>query len=74
MLISDLIQASSTEHARGEVPDLVVSVISNQVTVPAGDDEFPEYSDDVQVHPEITTARNGEGRGEGTGLTDPNQT
>jgi tyrosinase len=66
--------ASSAERSRGEVADLVVSVISNEVTVPTNDDEFPIYSDEVQVYPECTTARNGEGRGEGTGLTDPSQT
>lgn len=49
-------------------------MISNEVTIPTADDEFPVYSEHVQVHPDCTTARNGEGRGEGTGLIDPNQT
>lgn len=67
-------QANATEKARGEVPNLVVSVISNEVTLPSDPNDFPQYAEDVQVHPEATTARDGNGRGENTGLTNEDQT
>ena len=57
---------------RREVDDLVVSVISNAVTVPASTEELPKYDAKVTVYPEITTKKKPEegGRGEGTGLTE----
>lgn len=54
---------------RGAVDGLTVFVVSNVVTVPNGIDEMPIYDDNVTVYPEITTNRDGAGRGEGTGLT-----
>lgn len=66
--------SDGSEVPRGEVPSLTVSVISNEVTVPSRHDELPHFADDVTVHPEATTARNGDPRGEGTGLTHEGQT
>lgn len=48
---------------------LQVFVVTNEVTLPEDDSQLPTYADDVVIHPEITTNRNGGGRGEGTGLT-----
>ncbi|KAF6814923.1 tyrosinase [Colletotrichum sojae] len=57
----------------GEVQDrqtlnnLLVSVVTNEVTVPADPSDLPQYSRDVIVRPECTTNREGNGRGHGTG-------
>jgi tyrosinase len=48
---------------------LTVFVVSNKVTLPEDNSKFPIYADDVTIYPEITTRLNGEGRGDGTGLT-----
>ena len=52
-----------TEVPLGEMPDLKVMVISNEVTLPEAADQLPVYAEHVRVHPEVTS-----GRGEGTGL------
>ncbi|KAG8533877.1 uncharacterized protein KY384_001618 [Bacidia gigantensis] len=56
---------------RGEISDLTVSVITNEVTVPASPNALPTYAPDVTLRPEITTKADTSqgGRGEGTGLT-----
>lgn len=56
-------------NTRSDVRGLVVFVVSNEVTVPASDGQLPIYAPDVTIHPEITMNRDGEGRGDGTGLT-----
>ncbi len=59
-----------SERPRRDVNDLIVSVISNEVTVPATAEELPNYAAGVEIYPAVTTkeSRTG-GRGEGTGLT-----
>jgi len=42
--------------------------------VPGGPGRLPVYAEEVRVHPEITTAADGSGRGEGTGLVDVGET
>ncbi|KAL9621323.1 MAG: hypothetical protein Q9160_004214 [Pyrenula sp. 1 TL-2023] len=54
---------------RSEVANLTVYVVSNEVKLPEDNSQLPVYAPDVTIYPEITTARNGEGRGNGTGLT-----
>lgn len=63
-----------TEVARGQVADLKVSVVSNEVSLHKGPGRLPVYAEDVRVHPEVTTAVDGRGRGEGTGLVDVGET
>ncbi|CAD6578783.1 MAG: hypothetical protein ASARMPRED_008848 [Alectoria sarmentosa] len=59
-----------SERPRGDVDDLTVSVISNEVTVPATVEELPKYAAGVEVYPAVTTKESGVGgRGDGTGLT-----
>ncbi|PPJ60917.1 hypothetical protein CBER1_06201 [Cercospora berteroae] len=53
---------------RSQVPSLTVFVISNEVTVTEPLDELPIFADDVTIHAEATTNRDGSGRGNGTGL------
>ncbi|KAF2213581.1 hypothetical protein CERZMDRAFT_39490, partial [Cercospora zeae-maydis SCOH1-5] len=53
---------------RSQVPGLTVFVISNEVTVTEPTDELPIFADDVVIHAEATTNRDGSGRGNGTGL------
>ena len=65
-----VVMMDGTEVPRGQVGDLKVSVISNEATVPEAEDQLPVYAEQVQVHPEATTAADGTGRGEGTGLVD----
>ncbi|KAI1057476.1 hypothetical protein LB507_011584 [Fusarium sp. FIESC RH6] len=55
---------------RGDLPGLLVGVVSNKVTLPQNANEFPSYSEHVTVHPKITTRRDGTGRAEGTGVTE----
>lgn len=57
---------------RSDVAGLLVFVVSNEVTLPADEGEFPIYAPTVQVHPSITTNLQGGGRGDGTGLTHEN--
>ncbi|KAL9100136.1 MAG: hypothetical protein Q9163_004452 [Psora crenata] len=54
---------------RSDVAGLLVFVVSNEVTLPPDDGEFPVYAPTVKVHPSITTNPQGNGRGDGTGLT-----
>ena len=54
---------------RSQVPGLTVFVISNEVTVAEDEDQPPVYAEDVTIHADITTNRDGVGRGNGTGLT-----
>ena len=54
---------------RSDVAGLLVFVVSNEVTLPPDEGEFPTYAPTVKVHPSITTNVQGGGRGEGTGLT-----
>lgn len=68
------LQMDGSEVPRAQVPSLKVSVISNEVTVPSSHDELPHFSEHVTVHADATIARNGDGRGEGTGLTHDGQT
>ncbi|KAF7507389.1 hypothetical protein GJ744_010448 [Endocarpon pusillum] len=66
--------ADGSEVPRGDVQDLVVSVVTNEVTIPENLDELPIYAPNVNIYPEITTKTDGATpRGEGTGLTDPAQ-
>lgn len=59
-----------SERPRGDVDDLTVSVISNEVTVPAAVEELPKYAAGVEIYPAVTTKESGVGgRGDGTGLT-----
>ena len=57
---------------RRDVAGLLVFVVSNEVTLPADEGEYPIYAPDVKVHPSITTKEYGGGRGDGTGLTPDN--
>ena len=54
---------------RSDVAGLLVFVVSNEVTLPSDEGEYPIYAPDVKVHPSITTNVQGGGRGDGTGLT-----
>lgn len=54
---------------RDDLKGLLVGVVSNEVTLPGTADGFPSYSEYIKVYPEITTNRDGGGRGEGTGVT-----
>ena len=67
-------QADGTEVALAEVPELTVSVISNEVQLPTAPHQLPTYAEEVEVYPAITTNRDGAGRGENTGLTSEEQT
>ncbi|KAL2672722.1 hypothetical protein Neosp_013436 [[Neocosmospora] mangrovei] len=84
-LEEDDVKAYLTEHLHWEVVDqngqrlkrrrddlagLLVGVVSNEVTLPDTENDFPTYSEYVKVYPEITTNREGNGRGEGTGVTE----
>ena len=53
---------------RAAVEGLTVFVVSNEVTVPEEEHRLPIYAPDVTIHRQITTDRNGAGRGDGTGL------
>lgn len=55
---------------RDDLAGLLVGVVSNEVTLPDTENGFPTYSKYIKVHPEITTNREGNGRGEGTGVTE----
>ena len=53
---------------RSLVRGLTVFVVSNKVTIPNDESQVPIYAPDVKIYPEITTNRDGSGRGDGTGL------
>ncbi|KAK1596707.1 uncharacterized protein LY79DRAFT_667261 [Colletotrichum navitas] len=57
---------------RSRLDNLLVSVVSNEVTVPDSPTGLPQYADEVVPHPEATTKRNGGGRGDGTGYDGTN--
>ncbi len=60
MLITNpLFQADGTDVPRDQVPDLKVSVVSAEVTLPTAMDELPVWSDDYTVHVDITDGRPG---------------
>lgn len=69
-----VVTMDGVEVPRGQVPDLKVSVVSNEVSVPVEPGMLPVYAEEVRVHPEVTTAADGSGRGEGTGLVDVGET
>lgn len=58
---------------RSQVAGLTVFVVTNGVTLPSPQDvhvsPLPVYDEEVVVRPEITTNRDHQGRGNGTGLT-----
>ncbi|KAI1848861.1 hypothetical protein JX266_005289 [Neoarthrinium moseri] len=54
-------------RSRGELNDLLVSVVTNEVTIPDSPNGLPQYSDQVIPRPEATTNREGGARGNGTG-------
>lgn len=47
--------ADGSEVPRGDVQNLVVSVVRNEVTIPENLDELPIYAPSVGIYPEITT-------------------
>jgi tyrosinase len=56
------------------VEELVVSVITNEVTIPEDPDDLPIYAPNVDIYPRITMKLDGvTPRGDGTGLTDETQ-
>jgi tyrosinase len=55
--------------SRADVSGLLVSVVSNEVTLPEDPAALPQYAPNVTPWPEATTRENGEGRGRGTGYT-----
>ncbi|KAK2038005.1 Di-copper centre-containing protein [Colletotrichum somersetense] len=57
---------------RGRLSNLLVSVVTNEVTVPDSPTGLPRYADEVVPRPEVTTKRNGGGRGDGTGYDGTN--
>ena len=57
---------------QSQVSKLTVFVVTNEVELPEEPDRLPSYAADVTVYPDITTNRDGEGRGHGTGLTAAN--
>ena len=67
---TDIVQADGTVLPnRSDVAGLRIFVVSNEVTLPSEDGQFPSYAPTVTVYPEITTNQQGDGRGDGTGLT-----
>jgi tyrosinase len=68
-------RATDTDGARGhraDVEGLLVSVVSNEVTLPTDGSSRPCYSSEVRAWPAATTRVNGEPRGIGTGCTGAN--
>ncbi|KAK2011866.1 Di-copper centre-containing protein [Colletotrichum eremochloae] len=57
---------------RSRLRNLLVSVVTNEVTVPGSPTGLPQYADEVVPRPEVTTNRSGSGRGEGTGYDGTN--
>ena len=69
-----VVLVDGAEANRGDVADLLVSVVSNKVTLPSNDTDLPHYEPTVTVYPEVTTKVDNETpRGDGTGLTDRTQ-
>ncbi|KAF7563483.1 hypothetical protein G7046_g620 [Stylonectria norvegica] len=67
-------QGRRLQGQRNAVDGLLVGVVSNEVTLPSDGHEFPRYSPDIKIYPEITTKEDGSaGRGEGTGVTEDNK-
>jgi tyrosinase len=56
--------------SRADVRGLLVSVVSNEATLPEGPSELPKYAPNVTPWAAATTRENGEGRGRGTGYTE----
>lgn len=61
--------ASGELQDRQDLNNLLVSVVTNEVTVPANPYDLPKYAPDVVPHPGCTTNRQGSGRGDGTGYS-----
>ncbi|KAK1988373.1 hypothetical protein LZ30DRAFT_699367 [Colletotrichum cereale] len=57
---------------RNRLSNLLVGVVTNEVTVPDSPAALPQYADEVVPRPEATTNRNGTGRGDGTGYDGTN--
>ncbi|KAI1335061.1 Di-copper centre-containing protein [Xylariaceae sp. FL0016] len=64
-----VVDSNGGAKMRSDLNNLLVTVVTNEVTVPSGPTELPRYSDSVVVRPEVTTNRDGEGRGSGTGYS-----
>uniref|UniRef100_L2GER5 tyrosinase n=1 Tax=Colletotrichum fructicola (strain Nara gc5) TaxID=1213859 RepID=L2GER5_COLFN len=54
---------------RQNVGNLLVSVVTDEVTIPSNPSDLPVYAPDVVVRPDCTTNRQGSGRGHGTGYS-----
>ncbi|KAI8159016.1 hypothetical protein K4K49_005078 [Colletotrichum sp. SAR 10_70] len=54
---------------RQNVDNLLVSVVTDEVTIPSNPSDLPVYAPDVVVRPDCTTNRQGSGRGHGTGYS-----
>ncbi|OLN86707.1 Tyrosinase 5 [Colletotrichum chlorophyti] len=63
---------SGEQQARSALNNLLVSVVTNEVTIPSNVADLPQYADEVVPRPEATTNRAGSGRGEGTGYDGSN--
>ncbi|TKW49434.1 Tyrosinase [Colletotrichum tanaceti] len=57
---------------RSQLRNLLVSVVTMEVTVPGSPTDLPRYADEVTPQPLATTNRNGTGRGHGTGYDGSN--
>ncbi|KIW29400.1 uncharacterized protein PV07_05217 [Cladophialophora immunda] len=55
---------------RGDVRGLLVTVVSNEVTLPEDESMLPQYAPTVTPWPAATTRVNGEPRGQGTGYVE----
>ncbi|GKT56388.1 tyrosinase precursor [Colletotrichum tofieldiae] len=64
--------SSGEPQPRSQLDNLLVSVVTNKVTVPDSPTDLPHYADDVTPWPDATTKRNGSGRGHGTGYDGTN--
>ncbi|TDZ67999.1 Tyrosinase [Colletotrichum trifolii] len=54
---------------RAGLRNLLVGVVTNEVTIPGNPTDLPEYAEDVVARPDCTTNRDGNGRGSGTGYS-----
>ncbi|KAK1472444.1 hypothetical protein CCUS01_05828 [Colletotrichum cuscutae] len=59
-------------QARSNLNNLLVSVVTNEVTIPSNPSDLPRYADEVIPQPDVTTNRAGSGRGDGTGYDGTN--
>ena len=57
---------------RSDVDGLLVFVVTSEVTITEDDTQLPIYAPNVEIHPKISTNRELDGRGDGTGLTSAN--